>query len=112
MSTNSSITVQTADDKFLNIYCHWDGYLEGVGKQLKDNYNTQELAELVVSVGDLSNLGCTMESGETTAYGRDRNEDDTDTQVFTSFKDVLEGNNRGYNYLWSNGQWTCNRRKY
>ena len=34
MATRSLIAVQNADGTFLSIYCHWDGYPSGVGKDL------------------------------------------------------------------------------
>lgn len=42
MATHSSITVKTSNGKFKTVYCHFDGYPEGVGKTLALHYNSQE----------------------------------------------------------------------
>lgn len=40
----------------LQIYCHWDGYPEGVGEDLQNGYNTYENALALILGGDLSSL--------------------------------------------------------
>ena len=40
----------------LQIYCHWDGYPEGVGEALQSGYNTYEQAMALILGGDLSSL--------------------------------------------------------
>lgn len=40
----------------LQIYCHWDGYPEGVGKALLNGYNSYEKALALILGGDLSSL--------------------------------------------------------
>ena len=40
----------------LQIYCHWDGYPEGVGEALQSGYNTYEQALALILGGDLSSL--------------------------------------------------------
>ena len=40
----------------LQIYCHWDGYPEGVGEALQNGYNTYENALVLILGGDLSSL--------------------------------------------------------
>lgn len=42
MSTNSTISIKRADGTQTSIYCHWDGYIEGVGVTLQLAYNTAE----------------------------------------------------------------------
>jgi hypothetical protein len=54
MSTNSIITVECTDGKFRQIYVHWDG--DSHLDILKNHYNTQENAEILISLGDLSVL--------------------------------------------------------
>lgn len=56
MSTNSSIAWQRLDGKYEAIYCHWDGYIRGVGKRLLENYDESNLPKLM-ALGDLSVLG-------------------------------------------------------
>lgn len=57
MSTRSSIIVKLSNDTYKRIYCHWDGYIAHNGKILFNYYNSQELAESLVKLGDLSSLG-------------------------------------------------------
>jgi hypothetical protein len=57
MGTRSDIIVHRADGTWKRIYCHWDGYLDGVGKTPFEHYNTQKKAEALVALGDLSALG-------------------------------------------------------
>lgn len=49
---------QCADVKiekdYIGIYCHWDGYVEGVGKSLKKGFNTYDKALNLVLGGDCS----------------------------------------------------------
>ena len=40
----------------LQIYCHWDGYPEGVGQALQSGYNSYEEALALILGGDLSSL--------------------------------------------------------
>ncbi|WP_299548704.1 hypothetical protein [uncultured Helicobacter sp.] len=59
MATRSYIFVsegKSFTDQVKGIYCHWDGYVEGVGKTLKEHYNTDELANALINLGDISSL--------------------------------------------------------
>lgn len=40
----------------LQIYCHWDGYPDGVGASLQSGYNSYEQALALILGGDLSSL--------------------------------------------------------
>jgi hypothetical protein len=115
MSTNSTITVKV-NNTYRTIYCHWDGYLEWNGKLLVSHYNTQELAERVVSLGDLSTLDRSLDcpddhtfdepvKGHTIAFGRDRNEQDVDARTYDTYEDAMKREKTCYNYLWDGEQW-------
>lgn len=86
MSTRSCIAVDHGGI-IKAIYCHWDGYLEGVGKTLLDHY-TSPLANELVALGNLSILAAkihptegvehcfdTAEHGVCVFYDRDRQDD-------------------------------------
>lgn len=62
MSTRSVIAIKNEDNTFDAIYCHFDGYPEGVGKTLKDHYNSKELARALINKGGLSTLDKDLES--------------------------------------------------
>jgi hypothetical protein len=92
------------------VYCHWDGYLEGVGATLVAHYDSVK-ANKLVSMGDISSLGpeigekhsfsrldTTLSSDEyeklyghmTTFYGRDREEENMSWVTFHSLNDLTE----------------------
>ena len=73
MATRSNIAIENQDGSVSAIYCHFDGYIDGAGKILQENYNTKEEMEQLIALGDISSLGKTIE--ETVAYHRDRGED-------------------------------------
>lgn len=117
MSTNATINVKMEDGKYQQTYLHWDG--ADAGKRLVENFNTQELAEELSNLGDLSCLGThagtkhdfNKHDDESTremccAYGRDRGESDTAPTVFDSFMDLArDGQEQEYNYFFIDGAW-------
>lgn len=72
MATRSSIAQVTADGKIEAIYCHWDGYLEGVGTELDTNYTSANKVSELIALGDISSLRSTPE--ETQSYHKWRGE--------------------------------------
>lgn len=88
MSTNAVIAVRTNENTVKAIYLHCDGYIENAGKLLINNYNSLEMAEKIVNLGDLSSLKKRLSPDKheihsfekpindvTVAYHRDRGED-------------------------------------
>ena len=73
MATRSRIAIEDQDGIVSSIYCHFDGYLSGVGKLLKEYYTTQPKVQALIELGDISSLDMTPTS--TVAYHRDRGED-------------------------------------
>jgi hypothetical protein len=113
MATRSTIACKLADGNIQQVYCHWDGYPSNNGVLLLENYNSQELAEAVTSIGDISSLaksidkpaGHTFETpadGFTVFYGRDRGEKNTGPRVVTADNARSEESN----YLWDGEKWT------
>jgi hypothetical protein len=90
MSTRSRIAIENQDGTVDSIYCHFDGYLEGVGKTLFNHYD-QEKLEKLLELGDISSLG--ESTIDTVAYCRDRGED----LHFKTFKDVEDLFENGFN---------------
>jgi hypothetical protein len=72
MSTRSRIAIETESGIVKSIYCHFDGYVSGVGKMLYNHYDKEKLEKLI-ELGDISSLGESIEN--TVAYHRDRGED-------------------------------------
>ena len=107
MATRSRIAIENQDGTVTSIYCHFDGYLSGVGKLLKEYYTTQTKVEALIALGDISALDMTPTS--TTAYHRDCGEDlykSTDKDVETFFS----GNFEQYGYLFTkDNRWIVSR---
>ena len=85
MSTHSGIAFVNSDGSVKSIYCHNDGYPSYMFNMLVDYYNSAELAESLVDLGDLSSVQKNIWSEShsfdhpikdtTIAYHRDRGED-------------------------------------
>lgn len=57
MSTRCLIGVEYEDKTIRFIYCHSDGYIDGVGKILKENYTDPDTIENILSLGNIASLG-------------------------------------------------------
>lgn len=116
MATRSAIGIKHGDT-VKAVYCHWDGYPEGVGATLLGHYSNSVKLNKLISLGDMSSLG--EEIGEkhdfdnrsedtwTTFYGRDRGEKGTEFRTFLSEESFLKDFNAGedYSYLYDSGVW-------
>ncbi|MBE5253482.1 post-segregation killing protein PndC [Mixta mediterraneensis] len=110
MATRSNINVKVGDI-YHCVYCHWDGYPEHHGPILTAHYNSQELAEKLVSHGDISILDNSCDKpeghsfdnrvdGYTVYYGRDRGEENV------SFKKKASPlNQEEFSYIWDGEKW-------
>lgn len=123
MSTRSHISIMNDDGSIELIYCHWDGYPEGVGQCLVDYYNTEEKARELIALGDISSLERriapfasethTFENPAndvTVAYHRDRGEswEDMQPRKFENLFEALkyyEESWAEYWYIFRNGSW-------
>ena len=56
MATRSNIGMKQADGTIKAIYCHWDGYPEGVGATLAEHYKNPAKVEALLNLGDIPNL--------------------------------------------------------
>lgn len=72
MATRCAIGQADANGKWKIIYCHNDGYPEGVGAVLKAFWQDRDLAKELISLGSISILGTSIEN--TLFYIRDRGE--------------------------------------
>ncbi len=107
MSTRSNIAIQKPDGTILSIYVHSDGYPDGVGQCLIDNYKTYISAEKLFRYGDASYLGSTLK--ECSFYHRDWQRELDKAHVhknFESFKKYYAGDIFiEFVYLYKDGQW-------
>ena len=110
MSTRSRIGVLNENGSIESVYCHSDGYPEGVGETLTTHYNSEEKCRSIISLGDLSFLGDDLTTGNTAAYGRDRGENDVGSKKSANEKKFVElasKTNGEYAYLFTAGHWEC-----
>ena len=68
MGTRSMIGKLEADGTVTAIYCHWDGYAEGVGHTLMKHYRDVAKIDALMILGDLSVLGADI--GEKHPFSR------------------------------------------
>jgi len=73
MSTRSRIAIENQNGSVTSVYCHFDGYISGVGKTLEKHYTDRSVVEELIELGDISTLGESTE--DTVAYCRNRGED-------------------------------------
>ena len=95
MATRSLIGVQQQDGTVKAIYCHWDGYPEGVGLMLETFYGNPDDANKLIEMGNMSVIGATIGTQTNGAghtggaqcvfYGRDLGESDQQATVYDSF---------------------------
>jgi len=72
MATRSVIGIENSDGTISAIYCHWDGYVSGVGKSLIIGFCSRAMTEALIAHGDVSSLGSDLVS--TRFYHRDKGE--------------------------------------
>lgn len=105
MSTNAYIGYyDDSTGQVVATYCHYDGYIEGVGNELATNYNNSFAAEAVASVGYLSGLYETISKSVENSVHKD-----DEPMLFGSIEEFLgecaEHYGIEYAYLWVEGQW-------
>lgn len=126
MSTRCYIAKQVAPGKYRTIYCHNDGYPDGVGKMLLDYYSDPEKIDQLLDLGDISVLDkwidpdpakphdfgfskrndmyvSNRQDGVTLAYKRDRGDTQTDSRM-CSLKE-LDSDHVSFVYIFANGVW-------
>lgn len=117
MATRSNINVKVGD-KYHVIYCHYDGGIDFNGLTLFNHYNSQALAEKLVSGGHLSSLdkSCDKPDGHTfktpikgysVYYGRDRGDKNMEFTISDKIEDHQE-----YLYIWDGDKWLISGRDY
>lgn len=116
MSTRCRIGLLLPDGKVKSVYCHSDGYPEGVGAVLKRCYNDRAEIEKLLEGGDISRLGEYYDEKEArakwadykhpyegTKYYKDRGED-TPARIDESvweFKQNIGRTGEDYTYLFT-----------
>lgn len=119
MSTRSRIAMTTPNGAIYSIYCHFDGYPDGVGATLLEHWTNEAKIRELIELGDLSVLGSIIgkkvkfdgfdyKNPQCLAYGRDRGEPDTkaatDDTEDLFFKRCQNGWEE-WAYIWHQGHW-------
>lgn len=121
MATRSRIAMECTDSSgnkiVRSIYCHFDGYPEGVGQKLQDHYLDREKVAALIELGAISFLEKEVaptgphsfdspQPGVVVAYHRDRGEDPIDPRVDASVADFFDSDIEQYGYLFTDeGEW-------
>jgi hypothetical protein len=122
MGTRSAIGVKHGS-VIKAVYCHYDGYLEYVGRTLLMYYQDSIKVNKLISMGDMSCLGAAigdkhafndrsnyLDDGiaeQCTFYARDRGEENVSFRTFQNEQDFVDNFNAGeeYFYLYDRGTW-------
>jgi hypothetical protein len=90
MSTRSTIALEFADGTVQQIYCHFDGYLSGVGAELRSDYSDPFALRDLIDEGDTSTIGSPY-----TERGEELN-----IRYFRDFNDyAANGQDEEYDYI-------------
>jgi hypothetical protein len=104
MATRSNIAKINKDGMIEYVYCHNDGYLEGVGRILKFDYKNLTTVNKILSRGDLSVLSNTVENSN--FYHRDRGDKKADCKKrVIDFNTFISDCLQEYNYILKNKKW-------
>lgn len=104
MATRSWIALKH-QNKYLSVYCHWDGYPEHHGTILKKNFNTEDKVLELLSNGFISSLGDSI--AECEFYHRDRGEEISPPNVYPNL-DLLKYNfSEEFLYVFEDNRWRC-----
>lgn len=108
MATPCYIGLEHQDGYIESIYCHFDGYLSSVGLELYTNYNSLEKLEELLSNGDMSFLGKTIED---CSFYKHNGESDTNSQQHLCIQSWLLGKKYvDYLYLFKDNKWYVGNR--
>jgi hypothetical protein len=112
MSTRSAIGVVTWDGKIKAVYCHYDGYIEGVGTTLLTRYKDIFKVHQLINGGNMSALGDLIR--EVKYYGKDKGQGDNLPKLFDTKADMVSYYKDSwceYFYLFENDSWTVTQNR-
>ena len=122
MATRSTIAMEQPDGKVMQIYCHWDGYLDNNGTILRDHYQDKAKIYALMLLGSISSLRKEIGMAHDfdaryarddekaqwcVAYGRDRGESGSEANVYKDFADYEDNHQyEEYEYIYRlDGLW-------
>jgi hypothetical protein len=103
MSTRCNIFIKLKKEEqdyseeypYLCIYCHHDGYVSHMGRELTTNFNSYDTALEMMRCGDTSSI----DEGVSDAYNKD------DDLEYVSDPETYPWYDREYKYIYENDQW-------
>jgi len=101
MGTRSRIGIQNQNGSITSVYCHYDGYPEGVGQELIENYTSPAEVNELLTKGDMSSL-------HSKEFFKDRGETDVDATTSANEQEYLTDTNNCWGefaYLYRDGEW-------
>lgn len=109
MATRCIICRKVSPTLVRGIYCHFDGYPDGVGACLSRHYKNADKIDALISRGDIESLGPAPTRG-THPFGYDPNDDPEAENAPFECRPGYEvlGSRHGdveYVYLWVKGEW-------
>lgn len=118
MSTHCGIALRTGET-FNTIYCHWDGHPKKMLPILRENYNSFDLANMLISMGDASSIDSLIgpnpnkphdflnpQEDVCVFYHRDRGDDWFSCQPSCYTKrELFKQPNFEYVYIFEDGTW-------
>lgn len=117
MSTPSTIAMMT-ENGLIGVYCHFDGYISGVGKTLFENYSDETKLKKLIAEGSISSLGKRIGTkhsfddrpeNETTFYHRDRGEKLRINYFLNKRQILIDMDDCDYFYVYENGEWEVSK---
>ena len=102
MATQSNIIAKLSNGNYTGIYCHYDGYPEGVGTKLLENYSTLEDILELFSLGDIRVLEWSLDKVE--AFDVDLTPGEEYTTLDSMFYHDFDYDD--YTYVFEDGKWS------
>lgn len=99
MGTRSTIALEFADGTVEQVYCHWDGYLEGNGAMLVQHYMDPFKVKQLLALGGFSSLEASVEDTKKTAYAFSRGEELTIQKYENADEYFAEYHSEEYDYI-------------
>jgi hypothetical protein len=108
MSTRATIGLRRQNGTIDTIICWHDAYLDGVGRILKNRYDTEEKIEKLMAGGNVEELQSTPGRSIYQYEGDDAVPEDCKARTLRNIEDFLfqvRDYNQDYGYLFQDGQW-------
>ena len=107
MGTRSFIGKMNSDNSITSVYCHFDGYPQHNGKILTTNYITQQQVDCLLTCGDMSVLGPTLDQ---CSFYKDMGERYIKAKDYETLEQFIKDGQEvwvEYFYVFNHDFWSC-----